>query len=430
MWFSKFLAIILGKIVIKTTRLLKIGGGSAAPGLLALKIDPSLISQLAQQIPKTIIITGTNGKTTTAKLLANFASDQGLKVLRNSSGSNLERGIASALISAAQLPSGRLKNYDLAVWELDEAAFNTVALKLNPDIIVFLNVFRDQLDRYGEVDSTVKKWLQTIKGISKNTTLIINGDDQNLLSLKDNFKGKTYTFGVENHKIFGEQKFEALEPIKLDFEAKNIELRGLKGVKFELNITGEQWIFSLPIPGVYHIYDFLAAFSIASKLKLNTQKIINSVKKFSPAFGRVEKFKDGYIFLIKNPTGTTQVLEILENELKPNDSLLIALNDNLADGTDVSWIWDSGFEKLAIKGSQVKVFCSGTRAEDLGLRLKYAGFDSKALYIENDLNKALKQARSSLKGRLFVLPTYTALLKLQGVLAKEGAKDHYWRDNS
>lgn len=434
MWGQKLAAILLGKSIIKITRALKIGGGSAAPGLYALKIDTNLTAELTKNIPKTVIITGTNGKTTTSKLLADFASDQGLRVIKNSTGSNLERGIASSLISAATLLGGQVKGYDLAIWELDEAAFNTVAPKLNPQIVVFLNVFRDQLDRYGEVDTTVKKWLEVIKNLNKDTTLLINGDDQNLLELKNSFKGKSYTFGIDNFKILGENSTLVKTPAKLDFEAKNIELRGLKGVKFELNIKGDQWVFSLPLPGAYHIYDFLAAYSAAFNLNLDTKGILASIKEYSPAFGRVEKFKDGYIFLIKNPTGATQVLGILGNEIKPADTLILALNDNLADGTDVSWIWDVNFEEFQnlprIKSKGLNIICSGTRAEELALRLKYAGFNSSALQIQNDLKKALEQARRGLKGRIFLLPTYTALLKLQGILAKEGSKDHYWKEQA
>ena len=150
-----FLAVLAGKLIFLLTRIFKLGGGSAAPGLYALKIDPNLVTKLSNKVPHNLIITGTNGKTTTARLLAQLLRDSGQKVIRNSTGSNLERGIASSLISAVNLGGCKLK-YDIGLWELDEAAFNPVALKLNPKAVVFLNVFRDQLDRYGEVDSTLK----------------------------------------------------------------------------------------------------------------------------------------------------------------------------------------------------------------------------------------------------------------------------------
>ena len=335
-----------GKIIAKLTRFLKIGGGSAAPGLYALKIYPELVSDLTQDIPQSVVITGTNGKTTTARMLAHFAQAQGLKVLRNATGSNLERGIASTLLSHSHLPGGKLTNVDLAIWELDEAAFNQLVPKLKPKIIVFLNVFRDQLDRYGEVDTIVKKWSETLKNTPKDTLLLVNGDDQNLLNLKKAFKGKFFTFGVENYKISGENINKKVGKEKLDLEAKNLVLVGLSGTHFELVEYDGLWTFSLPLPGIYHIYDFLAAFAIGSQLGLEPKQMITSLKDFSPAFGRMEKLGFGYIFLIKNPAGATQVFETISPQIKTQDRLLLALNDNLADGTDVSWIWDAEFEKL------------------------------------------------------------------------------------
>src|ERR1035437_6873439 len=157
-----FFAILLGKAIFKISRFLKLGGGSAAPGLWALKLYPDLVEELVKKIPTNIIITGTNGKTTTARMLSHFAKSSGLKVIRNHTGSNLERGIASTLISH-NTPA------DIGIWELDEAIFNTIGPKINPDIIVFLNVFRDQLDRYGEVNSVVNNWAQTLKKINIKT---------------------------------------------------------------------------------------------------------------------------------------------------------------------------------------------------------------------------------------------------------------------
>src|SRR3989344_1546685 len=227
----KLASIVLGKALFKATRFLNKGGGSAAPGLYALKLNPTLIEDLCSAIPTNIVITGTNGKTTTSKMLAHFAKAENLKVIRNHTGSNLERGIASALVSNYG------KNFDLGVWETDEAAFNTIAPKINPKIIVFLNVFRDQLDRYGEIDSLVKKWGETLQKLSKNTIVLINGDDANTNKLRGYFKGKIYTFGLESNKITGEGIEKIKNNEKLDFEAKNIKLNGLSGSTFQLQTT-------------------------------------------------------------------------------------------------------------------------------------------------------------------------------------------------
>lgn len=422
------LSLVVGKIILQMSRFFKIGGGSAAPGYYALKIYPKLVSELVKFIPQTIIITGTNGKTTTSRMLAQFATDAGFKVIRNSTGSNLERGIASTLISRSHFPRGEI-DVDLAIWELDEAAFNSVVPKLKPDMIVFLNVFRDQLDRYGEIDTVVKKWGETLKKVGSKIKVFINGDDQNLLDLKKSFKGKIQTFGLEEYAIAGEKVIKQPQKQKLDFSASNIKTSGLSGTKFTIQSVNSSTDFTLPVPGIYHIYNFLAALVVSQNLDVPVQVIKKSLQNFSPAFGRVEKLDFGYIFLIKNPAGATQVLQTLAPQIRKGDRLLIALNDNLADGTDVSWIWDSDFEKLKVKNSKLKVYVSGTRAQDLSLRLKYARFDPKSLIVENDLKKAFNQARKGLKGRLFILPTYTALLELQEILAKQGLKNPYWQED-
>ncbi len=442
------MAILIGKIIHKLTRTFKIGGGSAAPGLYALRIYPGLVEDLSRQISKNVVITGTNGKTTTARMLSHFAKIHGFKVIRNHTGSNLERGIASTLVanSAFHLGGVRLNRVDLGIWELDEAAFNSVAPKIKPDIIVFLNVFRDQLDRYGEVDTVVKKWCETLKRLPADTKILINADDGNIVKLSNYCKGKTQKFGLQDYKIAGEH--DTITPQKLDFEAINIKLEGLSGSSFQL-LTSNPKIhpptsnIQLPLPGIYHIYDFLAAFLCGFQLKIPPGIMIDSLKDFFPAFGRVEKFrlippgekseKEGYIFLIKNPAGATQVFETVAPHSKKEDRLLMALNDNLADGTDVSWIWDTDFEIFQNPSSErqsrdYKIYVSGTRAQDLAVRLKYAGFDPSCIFVENNLKKALEEAETDLKGTLYILPTYTALLELQRILTNRGVKQHYWKE--
>ena len=433
------LAIISGKLIAYFSRLFKIGGGTAAPGLFALRIDPELVEGLSIKIPKNVIITGTNGKTTTARMMAHFAKESGLRAIRNHTGSNLERGIASTLIRHARPGLAKL-NYDLGVWELDEAAFNTVAPKIKPDIVVFLNVFRDQLDRYGEVDSVVKKWSETLKKLPKSTLILVNGDDLNTKKLKNSFKGHVYQFGVKDYKIVGEGIEHKKEQEDLDFEARNVKLNDLKSSKFEVVLHNKPYSTNLPLPGIYHIYDFLAAFAAGHELGFSTKDMISSLKGFSPAFGRVEKLPFGYIFLIKNPAGATQVFETIAPQLKPQDRLLFALNDNLADGTDVSWIWDVDFElfqnpsrALRLRSGQapsrdLTIYTSGTRAYDLANRLKYAGFNPKLILVEPNLKNALQEAKKDLKGHLFILPTYTAMLQLQRILAESGIKRHYWEE--
>lgn len=424
-------AILLGKLVSFATRKFNIGGGSAAPGLYALKLEPKLLEKLAPRIPAHVVITGTNGKTTTARLLSHFAQKEGIEIIRNTTGSNLERGIASSLIAQANIFGGFGKT-QLGIWELDEAAFNQVVLKLNPKLIIFLNVFRDQLDRYGELDSVLKKWKVTLGKLSNSgCSIIFNGDDGNICELPASFGGKTVSFGLQTHKISGEGKTEAKEQ-PLGFEAKNIKSESIDNSSFELTVEGIKEHISLPLPGIYHIYDFLGSFAAGVSLGFSIQSMIKSLIDYSPAFGRFEKISlgenQGYLFLIKNPFGATQVLKAIAPYFKKNTKLLIALNDNLADGTDVSWIWDTEFELFADKSSPLTVICSGTRAHDLALRLKYAGLETKQIQVRESLQEAFKASKGGLEGDLFILPTYTALLGLQSLLTKGGHKGHYWEE--
>jgi lipid II isoglutaminyl synthase (glutamine-hydrolysing) len=428
------LAIWLGKLIFFLTRTFKVGGGSAAPGLYALKIEPNLVQKLSKQIPQNIIITGTNGKTTTARMLAHFLEKQNLKVIRNNTGSNLERGIASALISNSSL-TGKISHRDIGVWETDEAAFNTVVFQVKPQIMVFLNAFRDQLDRYGEVDTVVKKWQDTLEKVSWPTSLLINESDPNVSYLGDVSNQKDNLdvsyFNVQGISIFHETLVnKSFQPHKPDFQAKIINKLGLEGFKLEVTNPSGKTSLNLAIPGTYHIYDLLAAYAAYYQLNLPLDGLQQVLDNFDPAFGRVEKIKIGekdcYIFLIKNPAGTNAVLETISEELKTGDQLIFALNDNFADGTDVSWIWDAKFEILKKEGGYT-LATSGTRAEDMTLRLKYAGLLAENSEVSKNLDSLISSPDQSIK-RLFILPTYTALLELQKLMAEKGYKRHYWKN--
>lgn len=423
---KKISSVILGKSIFSLSRLLKLGGGYAAPGLYALKIEPDLVSKLINPAAQNIIITGTNGKTTTSNLISHFLKTSGEKVLKNSSGSNLERGIASYLVRHASL-GGKL-NYDFGVWELDEFAFNSVAQKIKPKVVILLNAFRDQLDRYGEVNTVINRWKETLKKLSTETILIINADDGNLEKAVEGFKGKIIRFGVKNKKITGESRKSGTK--KLDYEAQILKSKDLYSTFVKVNLDGKEVEFGLPLPGVFNAYNFLAALALSHQFNLDISKVKESLKEFTPSFGRFEKFEagkiEGNIFLIKNPVGATQVLETISSHLSPKDTLLMALNDNFADGTDVSWIWDIEIERLKINDLRLKIFVSGSRTYDMALRLKYAGFEN--IKTEENLGRALNKAISETEGKLYVLPTYTALLELQKILVKKGIKKEYWKN--
>ncbi len=299
-------------------------------------------------------------------------------------------------------------------------------------MVVFLNVFRDQLDRYGEVDSVIKKWGETLKKLPKNTKILVNGDDENTAKLESFFKGPVSQFGVKDYKILGEAITYKKEQSKLDFEAKDVKLKGLSGSKFSVVIQNQITPVNFPLPGIYHIYDFLASLALGHELGFTTNSMVKSLKTFQPAFGRMEKLPFGYIFLIKNPAGATQVFQTIAPQLKSNDRLFLALNDNLADGTDVSWIWDVNFDILQNSSraeSRDRIIVSGSRAYDLANRLKYAGFKAENIMIKTELKEALQEAKKGLEGTLYILPTYTALMELQKILTKSGLKKNYWESD-
>lgn len=424
-------AVWLGKLILFLTRATKRGGGSAAPGFYALAIEPDLISKLSSQIRQNVVVTGTNGKTTTTRLLAHLLKEQKITVIRNSTGSNLERGVASALIARSNF-FGRIKGVDLGIWELDEAAFNKVFFQIKPQITVFLNALRDQLDRYGEVDSVVKNWRTSLEGVNWKATVLLNSGDGNVGNLSAVLNLPIYRFRVRSYRPYQELSDKKPPRQKDDFLATVIEKKGLRGTNLAIkHPTGEVKLF-LPVPGIYHIYDLLAAFGVYYLLNLPLGGLSESLKEYHPAFGRVERVnlggKEAYLFLIKNPAGASLVLETLVTEVEEGDRLLIALNDNFADGTDVSWIWDAEFEQLLAANCHLPIICSGTRAYDLAVRLKYASIKPEKLQLAPNIVTALDQAQEGLSGRLFILPTYTALLELQKILAKRGVKKHYWEE--
>ena len=427
---SHLLALIVGKLIGFLTQNLKLGGGSAAPGLYALKSDPMLIQRLAKQIPTNIIITGTNGKTTTARLLNQLLTKQGLKVVRNSTGSNLERGIASALLMKASF-WGEIKNVDIGLWEVDEAAFNSLLPKLKPTVVVFLNAFRDQLDRYGEVDTVIKKWQSSLDRHENPCIVILNGDDNNVSRIVAPKTCNVEYFGLNDAKIEGEKGVKHISH-DLAVEAKNIKLAGFSGTTFDLVYPEGKISLHLPLPGTYQIYNLLAAFSAYRSLNLPLEKSAFDLKDFTSAFGRVEQIeyrgKKGVIMLIKNPVGATQVFETIREELTAKDVLVAALNDNFADGKDVSWIWDAEFEKFKIQNSKFKIICGGTRAYDIAIRFKYAGVPESQIEVISELTEAFDKSFQT-SGKVVILPTYTALLELQKILANKGIKKHYWQES-
>ncbi len=454
------LAILIGKFILFFLEKVNFGGGTAAPGLLALKIDSQLLKKLSQNLKFSLVVSGTNGKTTTSRMLASVLKSAGIPYFHNRTGSNLLRGITSELIKWSSL-RGNLEN-KIGLWEVDEAVLPEAISQLKPKIVILTNLFRDQLDRYGEIDTLAKKWKQALKGLAETATVIINSDDPTVASLGKDLKTQVIYYGIKD-KSLGSQTLShasdatacpyCLRPLKYlscfvshlgryqclscgQIQPKTqifcseavIEPENLK-----IKINGQ--LIKVKLSGIYNVYNVLASFATAKALKIDIKKVVEGFQNFQPAFGRFEAIqlaggKNLKILLVKNPTGFNQVLKTLirlaENK---KVALLIALNDLIADGRDVSWIWDVDMEMLRQLHLEALIV-SGTRGYDMGLRLKHANFQFPIsnFQIEEKLKTAVEKIINQNNKDLYILPTYTAMLEIRKILNKMGLVHKTWED--
>ena len=451
----KFIAILAAEAARFISTITKRGSGSALPGLVAQKVDPQIIAKLAAKLPKgVILVTGTNGKTTTSKMIAGILEEAGHKVIYNFSGSNLSRGIASFLIQHTNFWGTKMDG-ELGLFEVDEATMPEIVNLIKPNIILVTNLFRDQLDRYGEVDKTAKIIGKALT-MAPGATVLLNGDDPLVASLSE-YNQKALYFGIDakyetkskgaidsrnclscGHELvfspryFGHLGNYSCPNCTFKRPALNFSLTDLKfqveSSEATYNTNNEKTKITTKLPGLYNLYNALAAASISTLLDIPGPVISHALNDVSAAFGRMEKIKADnksiYLMLVKNPTGFTQSIETLTYDDRPKH-ILIALNDKFADGTDVSWIWDAEME--IVRDLAPDITCSGIRGEDMLVRLKYAGFDMNKVSLEKDLSKALENALSNTPDgeTLYILPTYTAMLAIRRNLASKGLVKGY-----
>jgi UDP-N-acetylmuramyl tripeptide synthase len=458
-------AIAAGRAAGAASRALGRGGGTAIAGLVAQQIDPQLPRRLATQLGHgCAIVTGTNGKTTTARMTAAAAREAGLRPLANPSGSNLMRGVTAALVAETDA-AGRVRDAAdrIGVIEVDEATLPEAARQLAPRAIVFTNLFRDQLDRYGEVDTVAERWRETIAALDATTTLVINADDPAVASLARHATRPVVTYGVDDVRQ-AEERLEHASDYRFclvcgeeleyaaafyghvghwrcpscgnarpapDVRVTCVE-PGERSTALALTTPVGDLRVELPLEGLYNAYNAIAAVAGALALGVDLAAVERALTGFRAAFGRQEWFEvDGRrveVLLGKNPTGMNQVLRTIAARGGPK-RLLLFLNDGIADGRDISWIWDTDYELLA--GDAATVVVAGTRAEELALRLKYSGFAIDAdTPVVDDTRAALERALAAtpVGETLFVVPTYTAMLKVRELLAKRGGRAHFWED--
>jgi len=460
------------------------GGGTSAPGKALLRLDPHAIDELAARLPRgSVLLSATNGKTTTAAFLATILKRAGIPLVHNDTGANMAGGIASTLLAAAR-PRGAIAG-ELGLFEVDEFWLGDLAERLRPRAILLGNLFRDQLDRYGELESIAERWADALhRPPASAARLVLNADDPMVADLgrgRDGAPADVLYFGVDDDSLALPGLAHAADakhcrgcgaPYVFDAVylghlghyhcpacgqrrptpavlATDVELEGVRAARFTLRTPAGHAAVELGLPGLYNVYNALAAAALASALEISLPDIVAGLGATRAAFGRAESVVVGEpahprelrILLVKNPAGANEVLRTLALEPGRHD-LLGVLNDRIADGRDVSWIWDADFELLA--GRVRRATCAGTRAAELAVRLKYAGVDPACIDVRSDLADALataaadRPAPSPAVGRadgsdaeaalapLYALPTYTAMLSLRELLVARGEAHSAW----
>lgn len=463
-------AILVGKTISLLTRILKIGGGTAAPGLYALKIDKNLLSSFAEKFAKgSIVITGTNGKTTTTRIISHYFSQNKISYLHNRAGSNLERGMISACLENTSF-LGELTPTDYGLWEIDEAEFSRSLQKIQPHTVVLLNLFRDQLDRYGEVDTTRRKWEAAMQFLPSSACIIFNSDDPQLIELTETLRKNRADLRFLSYSVIGEgetNEVSLLDPLnlvlcphcntKLEFKTKTITGQGLfnctscglenttgnlsikdpilSSNKSDLTIeyNNTSYHATTKLVGLFNLYNFAAAAASLVSLKQDISKIIEHGTTVHGAFGRMEKLSVNdrtiILSLIKNPTGAKESLRTMFHDSFHNNVACFVLNDNFADGKDVSWIWDVPWETITNK-LQGKVFVAGTRLYDMATRLQYAGVKQENIAVSENYQHLLDEIIKATKPQdtIPIFATYTAMIDLQKLFEKIGVKKKYWEE--
>jgi UDP-N-acetylmuramyl tripeptide synthase len=433
------------------------GGGTTLPGRVLLRLAPDAIGRLSGGLVHgSTIVSATNGKTTTAGMIAAALAAEGRKPIHNRAGSNMTWGVATALLE---------QHGEEGLFEVDEAWLPKVAAQLDPELIVLGNLFRDQLDRYGELERLADEWAELVDARAGDTRFVLNADDPLIADLgRDRDErpraGVTY-FGIDDagqalpelqhahdakhcrrcgHPYSYERAFVghlghyscpncgARRPVP-DVSATRIELQGMRGSRLTVSTPQGELEMKLPLPGVYNAYNALAAIAACLRLGISLESVRSGLESMQAVFGRTETVevqgKPVSILLIKNPAGANEVLRTLRLETDGAGlDLWIALNDGIADGRDVSWVWDADFELLA--GAARHVTCAGTRAAEMALRLKYAGLPPESISVDDGIEGSLQSAVGAAGERLFALPTYTALLELRRLLSDKGLAPDFW----
>ena len=458
------LAISAGKLAGASGRLLGIGGGTSLPGLIARRIDPDVLkSVVGASKAKKIVITGSNGKTTTARMTAAMAVNNGKRVSHNRAGSNMLQGVTSVAVNFADI-FGRL-NSDVLLFEIDEGTMPLVMPEIKPDVVVITNIFRDQLDRYGELYSVAKALDKTLEDLPESSTMLLNGNDPQVANFGLKAKAKRLFFGLETTEIgtpVPEQSADIIRCIHcqedlqykvaymshlglyscpncgytlppLDIAATSIKLApdGEGPTRVELRTPQGNMTLEISLPGLHNVYNAAAAIGASLAAGFEKDKLPAALVSLKPAFGRLEKIQAGdqtiYLSFVKNPTSFNLILRLIAQH-PGKKHVLLAASHTIVDGEDFSWLWDIEVEEVA--QDIADVVCSGNKPEELAMRLKYAEIPidkiTRIADLETALDAALKNAGPG--GTLYILCSYTPTNQLRRIMQKRGWVKHVWQE--
>ncbi len=446
------LEIAAARGVAALSRRIGAGGGTTIPGKLLAELDRGAIDRLAARLGAgTAVVSATNGKTTTTAMAAEILRSR-YRLAHNAAGANLVSGVASALLSG--------EDADLGLFEVDEGALPELVQRLRPNAVCLGNLFRDQLDRYGELELVAERWREAVGSLPAEAGLVYNADDPQLAAVAE-AHANSVSFGLDDPSVARPSLQHAADSKycvrcgtpyayaaayvghlgdyrcprgdhqrpPLEVAARDVSLEGLERASFRLDTPEGSRRVELRLPGLYNVYNAVGAATLARALGAELDEIAAGLERFSAAFGRFERIAVGekriLLLLIKNPAGANEAVRTLVDGGAPQ-VVVVALNDEIADGRDVSWIWDVDFEPL-LAGLETLV-ATGGRAAELALRFRYGGLDEDTIEVEPNLASALDRGLelTPAAGELVVLPTYTAMLGLQRLLASRGLAQPYW----
>jgi lipid II isoglutaminyl synthase (glutamine-hydrolysing) len=458
------LAISAGKLAGASGRFFHIGGGTSLPGMIARRIDPNVLkSVVGASKAKKIVITGSNGKTTTARMTAAIADAGGHRVSQNRTGSNLLQGVTSVAVNFADM-FGRLDR-DVLLFEIDEATIPLAVPEIQPDVVVITNIFRDQLDRYGELYAVARALNKMLESLPETASIVLNGNDPQVANFGSNAKAKRIFFGLETTEVgtpVPEQSADITRCIhcdndfiyevaymshlgiyrcpecgytlpKLDVAATSVSLApdGEGPSHIKLRTPEGEMKLEIPLPGLHNVYNVAAAIAAATAVGFPLDKAQSALSNIRTAFGRMEKIQAGdktiYLSFVKNPTSFNLILRLIAQHAGKKH-LLLAASHTVVDGEDFAWLWDADIEEIA--GTVLEAVCSGNKPEELAMRLKYAEIPADKITIIPDREAALDAAMKDVEpgGTLYILSSYTPTQELRRIMQKRGWVKHFWEE--